>query len=104
MPNPPDAQPTHDPFDTMLLSQARLGVISVLMSRAEATFTELRELLGLTQGNLGAHLRQLEEAGYIAVRKEFAGRKPRTSAQLTQVGRAAFLRHLQRLTDIADNS
>ena len=87
-------------FDPAFLSQARLGIISVLITVEEATFSELKDLLRLTQGNLGAHLSWLEEAGYVTVRKEFVGRKPRTSASLTEVGRAAFERHVAQLETI----
>ncbi len=88
-------------FDSILLSQVRLGVVSVLVGRGETTFTELRSLLGLTQGNLGAHLQSLEQAGYIEINKEFVKRKPRTTAKLTPVGREAFLSHVARLDQIA---
>ena len=88
-------------FDSVLLSQARLGIVSVLIGRGETTFTELRSLLGLTQGNLGAHLQTLEQAGYIEINKEFVERKPRTTANLTPLGREAFLSHVARLDQIA---
>ena len=68
-------------FDPILLSQVRLGVISVLMTRESATFPDLRAVLGLTQGNLGAHLRKLEKAGYVEIIKEFVDRKPRTTTR-----------------------
>ena len=90
-------------FDPAFLSQARLGIISVLITVEGATFPELKELLNLTQGNLGAHLRWLEEVGYVAVRKEFVGRKPRTTAYLTDAGRAAFKRHIAMLEAILKN-
>ena len=89
-------------FDPMLMSQARLGVISVLVSRKDATFTDLKELLGLTQGNLTVHLQKLEGAGYVHVEKEFVRRRPRTTLSITPAGRAAFLRHLEQLKAIAD--
>ena len=92
--------PASSEFDPVLLSQARLGVISVLLTRRDATFSDLRALLGLTQGNLGIHLRKLEEAGYVAVKKEFVGRKPRTTASITPNGRKAFLGHVARLEQI----
>jgi DNA-binding MarR family transcriptional regulator len=92
--------PPSPDFDPVLLSQARLGIVSVLLTVAEATFPELKELLGLTQGNLGAHLRNLEEAGYVEVRKEFVGRKPQTSASLTDAGRKAFEKHVAKLEAI----
>lgn len=88
-------------FDPLLLSQVRLGVITVLLERGETTFSDLKALLGLTQGNLGVHLRKLEDGGYVEVRKEFVKRKPRTSAVLTDAGRTAFLDHLRRLQDVA---
>jgi len=89
------------PFDALLLSQARLGVISVLLARSSASFSDFKALLGLTQGNLGLHLRQLEDAGYVLVKKEFVARKPRTTYRLSARGRRAFLDHVTRLQSIA---
>jgi DNA-binding MarR family transcriptional regulator len=88
-------------FDPLLLSQVRLGVIAVLVERGAATFPELKQLLAVTQGNLGIHLRKLEDGGYVEVEKDFADRKPRTTARLTPAGRAAFLSHVDRLGRIA---
>jgi len=88
-------------FDPVLLSQTRLGIVSVLVTRKDATFSELKDLLGLTQGNLGVHLRKLEEAGYAKIKKEFVKRKPRTTAKLTAKGRKAFLAHVEQLERIA---
>jgi DNA-binding MarR family transcriptional regulator len=88
-------------FDPVLLSQARLGIVTVLVTRPEATFTDLKDLLGLTQGNLGIHLRKLEEEGYVDVKKEFVARKPRTTVRLTARGRAAFQRHVDDLAEVA---
>jgi len=81
-------------FDEVLLSRARLGIVAALLARREATFPELKDLLGLTQGNLGAHLRTLEEAGYVESEKDFDGRKPRTTCRLTAKGRRALERHV----------
>jgi DNA-binding MarR family transcriptional regulator len=91
-------------FDPLLLSQVRLGIISVLMTRREAQFTDLKGILGLTQGNLGVHLGKLEEAGYVAVKKAFVDRKPRTTARITARGRSAFLRHVEKLEEIVRES
>ncbi len=88
----------------MLLSQVRLGVISVLVTRKKATFSDLKSLLNLTQGNLTIHLQKLEEGGYVAVKKDFVGRKPRTTAKITAKGRKAFLDHLEHLQEIAEDS
>lgn len=89
-------------FDQMLMSQARLGIISVLVARKGATFTDLKTLLSLTQGNLTIHLQKLEEGGYVSVKKEFVKRKPRTTCSITARGRRAFNDHLQFLQAIAD--
>ena len=88
-------------FDALLLSQARLGIVTVLVTRPEATFSDLRDLLGLTAGNLGVHLGKLEEAGYVGVTKAFVAKKPRTTARLTALGRKAFLAHVRRLDEVA---
>jgi DNA-binding MarR family transcriptional regulator len=92
---------TPNPFDPLLLSQARLGIVTVLVTRPDATFTDLQGLLGLTPGNLGVHLAKLEEAKYVEVVKEFVARKPRTTARLTAAGRRAFLGHVARLEEVA---
>jgi len=90
-----------DQFDPLLLSQVRLGVISVLMTRKEATFSDLKSLLDLTQGNLGIHLKKLEESEYVKIWKEFVRNKPRTSCRITARGRTAFLGHVEKLKKIA---
>lgn len=90
-------------FDPLLLSKVRLGIVSVLMGRKDATFSDLKQLLGLTQGNLGIHLQKLEEAGYVEVEKSFVNRKPMTRCQLSPAGRAAFLSHVKQLQRIAQD-
>ncbi len=90
-------------FDSVLLSQVRLSVISVLMQRGEATFSDLRALLKLTQGNLGSHLQNLEKAGYVEIEKSFVDKKPQTTARITDTGRSAFLRHVEELAKIASH-
>lgn len=90
-------------FDPLLLSQVRLGIVSVLLERREASFPDLRSLLGVTQGNLGAHLGKLEEAGYVEVDKAFVDKKPRTTCRITKAGREAFLAHVARLREIAES-
>jgi DNA-binding MarR family transcriptional regulator len=88
-------------YDPVLLSQVRLGIVTVLITRKDATFSDLKSLLGLTQGNLGIHLQKLEEAGYIAVKKAFVKRKPRTTVRITAKGRDAFLHHVEQLEKVA---
>ena len=91
-------------FDPLLLSQARLGIVSILVTRKEATFPDLKELLALTQGNLGAHLQKLEDAGYVTIAKDFVDKKPRTTCRITSRGRRAFLDHVARLESIAKDA
>jgi DNA-binding MarR family transcriptional regulator len=84
-------------FDPVLLSQVRLGVLSLLVARGASSFADLKTLLRVTQGNLGAHLRTLEDARYVAVEKDFVDRKPRTLVRLTDSGRSAMVRHVREL-------
>ena len=88
-------------FDPLLLSQVRLGIMSVLLSRPAASFSDLKALLTLTQGNLGIHLQKLEEGAYVSVKKEFVKRKPKTTCRITAKGRKAGLRHLTHREEIA---
>jgi DNA-binding MarR family transcriptional regulator len=83
-----------DQLDALLQHRARLGTMVLLSAIDEITFSTLRGLLKETDGNLGAQLRKLEEAEYIAVKKEFQDRKPVSWYSLTPVGRRALKRHL----------
>ena len=81
-------------LDTLYEHRLRLGA-GVLLSRMEAlSFARLKELLQATDGNLGAQLRKLEDAGYIEARKDYQDRKPITWYSLTPPGRAALKTHL----------
>jgi DNA-binding MarR family transcriptional regulator len=64
------------------------------------TFTELRDELGMTDGNLSVHLQKLEEKGYVAISKAFVGRRPQTTCRLSAAGRRAFARYLDHLEAI----
>jgi DNA-binding MarR family transcriptional regulator len=77
-----------------------MASLVTLESGNEVDFTYLRELLDVTDGNLGAHLRKLEEAGYIAVNKTFVERKPRTFVSATPKGRRVFQEHVAALESI----
>ena len=78
-------------------SRVRLGIMSVLMVNDWVDFTEMKTLLNITDGNLASHSAALEKASYIEVKKEFVGKKPKTSYQVTDLGRAAFKEHLSYL-------
>jgi DNA-binding HxlR family transcriptional regulator len=81
-------------------SRIRLGIMSVLMVNEWMEFTELKEILGATDGNLASHLTALEKLAYIQVRKQFIGKKPNTSYAVTTVGQKAFDQHLSALEQI----
>ncbi|KAF2510872.1 MULTISPECIES: winged helix-turn-helix domain-containing protein [Flavobacterium] len=78
-------------------SRVRLGIMSVLMVNDWVDFTEMKTLLNITDGNLASHASALEKSEYIEVKKEFVGKKPKTSYQVTALGRAAFKEHLSYL-------
>ena len=78
-------------------SRVRLGIMSVLMVNDWVDFTEMKNLLSATDGNLASHITALEKAEYIEVKKEFVGKKPRTSYRVTQKGRDAFTEHINNL-------
>jgi len=87
----------HREIDEILSSRIRLAAVSLLARCEEAEFTWIRDQTGTTDGNLATHCRKLEDAGYIAVRKAFAGRKPVTWYSLTELGREALVRHAHKL-------
>ena len=90
-------------FDEIIHQPIRLRIMAALNALAEDAqldFGTLRDMLGVTDGNLATHLRKLEDAGYIAVEKTFVGRRPRTYIALTPKGRQAFAEHVQALRDI----
>lgn len=87
-------------LDPILHERVRLGILVLLVEADELDFTTLKETLGVTDGNLAQHLRVLEEAGVLAVRKTFVGRRPRTYYRLTPEGRRRFLEYLDRLRSI----
>ncbi len=78
----------------------RLGVMSILAVNGKVPFNDLKNTLGLTDGNLASHLKQLETLGYVCFHKGFSGRKPVTTYEITQEGKEAFLQHLKALEEI----
>ncbi|MCS3530839.1 transcriptional regulator [Chryseobacterium sp. JUb7] len=78
-------------------SRVRLGIMSVLMVNDWVDFSEMKSLLEITDGNLASHSNALEKANYIEVKKEFVGKKPKTSYRVTQSGREAFTEHINAL-------
>ena len=82
-------------LDPLLQHRSRLGALVLLSGTDALTFTRLKVLLEETDGNLGAQLRKLEEAGYVAVRKAFVDRKPTSWYSLTPAGQKALKIHLK---------
>lgn len=78
-------------------SRVRLGMMSVLMVNDWVDFNEMKNLLGITDGNLASHSTALEKSGFIEIKKEFVGKKTKTSYQVTRTGRDAFSQHLNAL-------
>ena len=94
-------------LDKIIHEQARLRIMAALTSLTpdeQADFVYLRNLLKLTDGNLGAHVARLEAAGYVKIRKVFVDRKPRTYIRTTGKGRDAFDEHVAALRDILKKS
>lgn len=89
-----------DRLDALLQHRSRLGAMVLLSANGEINFTTLRDLLKESDGNLGAQLRKLEDAQYVAVKKEFADRKPVSWYALTPIGRRALKGHLAALEAI----
>jgi DNA-binding HxlR family transcriptional regulator len=90
MPELPELNP-------VIHGKLRLALLSLLVGVEEAEFTWLRSKTSSTDGNLGAQLAKLEEAGYVAVEKKFVQRKPQTLYRMTEAGRAAFIEYVQAL-------
>ena len=84
-------------LDRLVHERVRLGILSALAVTDSISFTDLRTLLAATDGNVSVHARKLEDAGYIACTKSFAGRVPRTEYRLTDAGRRALEQYLDRM-------
>ena len=87
-------------LDRLIHERVRLGIVSALAVNGSLTFTDLKELLGATDGNLSAHARRLEDAGYVTCQKSFEGRMPRTEYALTDVGRRELQLYLDHMEAI----
>jgi predicted ArsR family transcriptional regulator len=81
-------------LDKMLESRVRLGILAVLVVNEWVDHARLKELLGVTDGNLASHLSALENVKYVQVRKRFIGKRPNTSYKVTVTGAKAFRAHL----------
>lgn len=91
-----------DDIDAVIHERVRLAIVAALAVSPQLSFAELKTMLELTDGNLSAHSRVLEEAGYIVVDKTFRARRPLTTMCLTPKGRKAFERYLETLRQIVE--
>ena len=87
-------------LDRLIHERMRLGIISALAVNDSLSFSDLKRLLGTTDGNLSVHARKLEEGGYLSCRKFFEGRIPRTEYRLTATGRRAFEEYLRNMEEV----
>lgn len=78
--------------------------MSILMVNNSVDFNRLKELLGVTDGNLASHIKALESEDYILITKQFVGKKPNTQYQVTKTGRDAFKKHLDALEQLINKS
>ena len=77
-----------------------MAIMSLLAASPDLSFTEIRDTLNMTDGNLSVHLRTLQEAGYVAVTKSYMERRPRSTCALTPKGRKAFADYINTLAEI----
>jgi DNA-binding MarR family transcriptional regulator len=92
-----------EPFlqlDRVIHEKGRLAIMSMLAASAELSFTELRDALNMTDGNLTTHIRTLQEAGYVSVTKSFQNRRPLTTCSMTSAGKRAFTSYINLLENI----
>ena len=92
-----------EPFlqiDRVIHEKGRLAIMSMLAASPELSFTELRDTLNMTDGNLTTHIRTLQEAGYVSVTKSFQNNRPLTTCAVTPSGKKAFTNYINLLESI----
>jgi len=87
-------------LDRVIHEKGRLAIMSALAAAPELSFTEMRDMLGMTDGNLTTHIRILQEEGFLAVAKSYQNRRPLTTCSLTKAGREAFAGYINLLEQI----
>jgi DNA-binding MarR family transcriptional regulator len=92
-----------EPFlqiDRVIHEKGRLAIMSMLAASPELSFTEMRDALAMTDGNLTTHIRSLQEAGYVSITKSFQNNRPLTTCSLTPIGKKAFANYINLLEQI----
>ena len=97
VPRVQQARPRPERLDRIVHDRTRLAILAALAASETLSFTDLKTITGTTDGNLSVHARRLEDAGYVACEKTFAGRTPRTDYRLTTAGRRAFEKYLDHM-------
>ena len=87
-------------LDRVIHEKGRLAIMSMLAASAELSFTEMRDALSMTDGNLTTHIRTLQEAGYVSITKSFQNNRPLTTCSLTPAGKKAFTGYINLLEKI----
>lgn len=96
-----------EPFlqlDRVIHEKGRLGIMSLLAATPELAFTDLRNQLNMTDGNLTTHVRTLQEAGYVSIAKSYQNNRPLTTCSLTPLGRKTFTDYINLLEQIVQQS
>lgn len=91
-------------LDRVIHEKGRLAIMSMLAASPELSFTELRDTLNMTDGNVTAHIRTLQESGYVAVAKSYKNKRPLTTVSLTTAGRKAFADYVDLLEKIVQQT
>lgn len=87
-------------LDRVIHEKGRLAIMSMLAASPDLSFTELRDTLGMTDGNMTTHIKALQQEGYLAVAKSYQNRRPLTTCSLTAQGRKAFAEYVNLLEQI----
>lgn len=87
----------HSAIDDVIHGRLRLGIMAYLSSASPAIFSELKDKVGASDGNLSTHLKKLEAAGYVSQEKRFVGKRPQTRIHLTDAGRTAWLQWISQM-------
>jgi DNA-binding MarR family transcriptional regulator len=106
MPNKSNDAPfAYDGLDRIFHEKARLSILTSLVGQADGLpFAQLKQLCGLTDGNLSRHLQILQDAGLVSIHKGYEGNRPHTTCQLTENGRAKFADYLSVLEQVIKNA
>ena len=91
-------------LDRVIHEKGRLAIMSMLAASPELSFTEMRDALNMTDGNLTTHIRTLQEAGYVSVTKSFQNNRPLTTCSLTAAGKKAFAGYINLLEQIVQQT